>query len=274
VFLEDYDMVLGQHLVAGIDVWLNTPRRPAEACGTSGMKILFNGGLNLSVRDGWWDEAWSEEVGWQIGDAQVDDAVVRDDREADELYRRLEQQVLPEFYDRDAEGIPRRWIERLQASMSRLTMRFSSDRMVKEYVEQAYLPAADAVRRRIVDGAKLGRELYDWHLQLVEHWRGLRFGDVITERSGGCWKVTVNVCLGELPPDMIRVELFAEPVGGGEPVVIPMARVRAIPGEVNGFVFTADAPVNRPSEHYTPRIVPWHPDAFLPTEESRILWQR
>jgi starch phosphorylase len=186
VFLEDYDMVLAQHLVAGIDVWLNTPRRPAEACGTSGMKILFNGGLNLSVLDGWWNEAWSPDVGWQIGDGHEDDPTLRDDREAAALYRLLEQQVVPEFYDRDREGIPRRWLQRLQASMSRLTMRFSSDRMLKEYVELAYIPAAAALQRRVADGAKIARELYEWHMQLVEHWRGLRFCEVSVAKSAGC----------------------------------------------------------------------------------------
>ncbi|MEO2036700.1 MAG: alpha-glucan family phosphorylase, partial [Planctomycetaceae bacterium] len=215
VFIEDYDMVLAQHLAGGIDVWLNTPRRPAEACGTSGMKMLFNGGLHLSVRDGWWDEAWNPSVGWAIGDGLEDDAATRDIREAEQLYEVLEQEVIPEFYDRDNDGVPHRWLERVYASMSGLTPQFSSHRMVKDYVRLAYCPAAGAIDRRIKDDARIAHELYEWHLQLEEKWRDLRFGELRVSDSDDHWKFTVDVYLGDLAPDCVRVELYADSLGEG-----------------------------------------------------------
>jgi starch phosphorylase len=272
VFLQDYDMVLAQHLAEGVDVWLNTPRRPAEACGTSGMKILCNGGLNLSVRDGWWDEAWNPEVGWQIGNGAEDRAADRDPREADELLDLLETQIIPEFYDRDESGIPQRWLQRVQASMSLLTMRFSSDRMVREYVEQAYIPAAAAMARRSGNDAAIALELCEWHDHLEQNWKDLHFGEVHVVETNVCWQFNVAVYFGEMPPAAVRVELFAEPDGDGRPSVIPMRRGEPLSGSTNGFSYIAEVPASRPVRDYTPRIVPWHPDAFLPSEESWILW--
>ena len=273
VFLEDYDMTLAQRLAAGVDVWLNTPRRPAEACGTSGMKILVNGGLNLSVRDGWWDETWAEDVGWQIGGGREDESSVRDVREAEELYQLLEESVIPEFYDRDANGMPDRWMNRVQASMSRLTASFSSERMLKDYVKQSYQPAAEAARSRVADGAQLARELHDWNSHLADNWRGLRFDEVRANEVDGRWQITVQAYLGDLDPESVRVEIYAEGFPGESPVVVSMNRERAIPGAVNGFRFTADVPGGRPAGDYTPRIVPWHPAAFIPTEDAHIAWQ-
>ncbi|MES4785971.1 MAG: DUF3417 domain-containing protein, partial [Nitrospiraceae bacterium] len=159
IFLHDYDVTLAQHLVQGVDVWLNTPRRPWEACGTSGMKVLGNGGLNLSELDGWWAEAYSPEVGWALGDSQEHPEPEWDGIEAGQLYDLLEHQIIPEFYQRDRRGIPTRWVARIRASMAHLTARFSSNRMLREYVETIYLPAAEKVRRRLADGGRLAGEL-------------------------------------------------------------------------------------------------------------------
>src|SRR6202142_2813068 len=134
-FIEDYDMSLAEQLVQGVDVWINTPRRPWEACGTSGMKVLVNGGLNLSELDGWWAEAYTPDVGWALGEH---DGVTSDSRDAEDLYAALEQRVVPEFYDRDDHGIPRRWLARIRASMAALAPTFSSNRMVLEYAERVY----------------------------------------------------------------------------------------------------------------------------------------
>ncbi len=143
VFLEDYDISVGKALVQGVDVWLNNPQRPHEASGTSGMKVSANAGLNLSVLDGWWAEAWRPEVGWAIGEGE-DWAPGRDEGDAEILYRRLEQDVIPKFYDRDEAGLPRGWIRMMKAALATLTARFSTDRMVADYVERAYLPALRA----------------------------------------------------------------------------------------------------------------------------------
>ena len=147
IFLSDYDMLLTEHLVQGVDVWLNTPRRPWEACGTSGMKVLVNGGINLSELDGWWAEAYTPEVGWALGDGQEHgDDPAWDAAEAEALYDLLEREVIPEFYTRDEQGIPTAWVARMRESMARLTPRFSANRAVREYTEQHYLPAAAAYR--------------------------------------------------------------------------------------------------------------------------------
>lgn len=275
VFLEDYDMALAQYLVAGIDVWLNTPRRPWEACGTSGMKVLVNGGLNLSELDGWWAEAYAPDVGWALGDGQEHHEPEYDAVEGVRLYDLLEQEVIPEFYDRDQDGIPHAWLKRIRASMSRLTPQFSSNRMVREYVDRIYSKASAALRRRIENGGQLAAELQAWQLRVREGWSAIRFGDLRIISAGSYWHFEVPVYLGDLGPDQVRVELYADPMNDSEqPTRIIMAQQGTIPGAVQGCVFWADAPSTRPAHHYTPRIVPFHPDAIVPLEQSRILWKQ
>jgi starch phosphorylase len=274
VFLEDHDMALGQNLAAGIDVWLNNPRRPAEACGTSGMKMLVNGGLNASVRDGWWDEAYGPEFGWAIGAAADAAGPEVDAGDAAALYELLEQQIVPEFYDRDREGIPRRWVQRVRASMATLTPAFSSDRMVQEYVEQAYLPAATAFRQRAADGARLAAELEAFRERVADAWPSLRFGRHTVEHGSEGWTFEVQVYLGELRPDDVRIELYADPLEGGRPTRIAMTRKAAVHGAVNGWLYATAAPGARPAEHYTPRAVAHHPAGLGALEDAHILWLR
>ena len=163
VFLSDYDMLLTGRLVQGVDVWINTPRRPWEACGTSGMKVLVNGGINLSELDGWWAEAYTPDVGWALGDGKEHgDDPAWDAVEAEALYALLEQQVIPEFYTRDANGIPSAWVARMRNSMGRLTPRFSANRTVREYTEHYYIPAARAYRERAADNGTFGARLVNW----------------------------------------------------------------------------------------------------------------
>ncbi|MFP6657324.1 MAG: alpha-glucan family phosphorylase, partial [Pirellulales bacterium] len=143
VFVEDYDVNVGRHLVQGVDVWLNNPRRPLEASGTSGQKVVLNGGLNLSILDGWWAEAYDGENGFAIGPGRnhASDEVT-DERDALALYDALENEVVPMYYDRDVDGLPRRWIERMMNSIGSLAWRFSAHRMVMDYCRTAYVPAA------------------------------------------------------------------------------------------------------------------------------------
>ena len=171
IFLSDYDMLLTEHLVQGVDVWLNTPRRPWEASGTSGMKVLVNGGINLSELDGWWAEAYTPEVGWAIGDGQEHgDDPAWDAAEAEALYERLEREVIPEFYARDDKGIPTAWVARMRESMARLTPRFSANRTVREYTEQHYIPAAAAYRERAADNGAVGSQVVNWQHTLEQKW--------------------------------------------------------------------------------------------------------
>ncbi|HUU35774.1 MAG TPA: alpha-glucan family phosphorylase, partial [Vicinamibacterales bacterium] len=171
IFLNDYDMLMAERLVQGIDLWLNTPRRPWEACGTSGMKVLVNGGLNLSELDGWWAEAYTPEVGWALGDGQDrGDDPSWDATEAEALYTLLEGHVVPAFYTGDAQGIPQGWVSRMRESMARLTPAFSANRTVREYTDTLYLPAAAAYRERFDDGGRLGRDLVAWQRTLERDW--------------------------------------------------------------------------------------------------------
>jgi starch phosphorylase len=274
VFLEDYDMALAQSLVAGVDVWLNTPRRPWEACGTSGMKVLVNGGLNLSELDGWWAEAYAPDVGWALGDGREHHEPEYDAAEASGLYEILEQRVIPEFYDRDHAGIPQAWLRRIRTSMSRLTPQFSGNRMVREYVETIYSPASASLRCRIENGGKLAAELEVWHALLGQDWKGIHFGNVQVTKLDAHWHFEVQVYFGECHPDHVHVEMFADPMNEREqPARIVMRRQEAIPGAVNGYLFLADCPSDRPAQDFTPRIVPFHPEASVPLEESLILWK-
>jgi len=275
IFLSDYDMLLTEHLVRGVDVWLNTPRRPWEACGTSGMKVLVNGGINLSELDGWWAEAYTPEVGWALGDGQEHgDDPAWDAVEAEALYDRLEREVVPEFYARNEQGIPTAWVARMRESMARLTPQFSANRTVREYTEQHYLPAATAYHLRIANKAMIGRQMVDWRHTLEQKWAALRFGEMQVETLDGQHVFDVQVHLDGLDPKAVRVELYADGVNGGSPVRQEMKLVRQLAGASGGHVYRAAVSASRPLMDYTARLIPHYDGAAVPLEAARILWQR
>jgi starch phosphorylase len=275
IFLSDYDMHLCEHLVQGVDVWLNTPRRPWEASGTSGMKVLVNGGINLSELDGWWVEAYAPDVGWALGDGQEHgDDPAWDAAEADALYDLLAREVIPEFYTRDEQGIPTAWVNRMRESMAQLTPLFSTDRAVREYTEQYYLSAAVAYRERAADNGKIGVELVDWRNGLDQKWPALRFGDVKVAADGERHVVEVQVYLEDLDLEAVRVELHADGKDGSAPERVEMQRVRQLTDGKNGYAYRAAVPAARPATDYTARLVPHHNRAAVPLEAAHILWQR
>jgi glycogen phosphorylase len=272
VFLDDYDMRLAKEIVQGVDVWINTPRRPWEASGTSGMKVLVNGGLNLSTLDGWWAEAFDAEYGWALGERSEhpgDDA-----REAAQLYTLLEEDVVPAFYERDEDGLPRRWMARMRASMANLTPRFSSVRMLQEYVEQAYLPASAACQRRTAPESAVAQELERWSAHLARHWPAIRVGDATKTVVAGQLTVSVPVHLGEIAKDAVQVQLYADPQDGRGPFVHPMAEAERVLDTPDSSIYRATIETARPPEHFTVRVVPYHPDARVPIELPLIAWQR
>jgi starch phosphorylase len=274
VFLEDYDIALAQELVQGVDLWINTPRRPWEACGTSGMKVLANGGLNLSELDGWWAEAYAPEYGWALGDGREHDEPGWDSTEAEALYMLLENDVVPLFYARDAAGIPRNWVARIRKSMAQLAPRFSCNRMVREYIERFYQPAARAVQRRSADGGRLAKGLYAWQRKLQRHWASLHFGHLQVSRQDRAWQFQVQVYLGDLSTDEVRVELYADACDGEQAVREIMVPGPEIAGAVNGYVYGARVETTRPAGDFTPRILPANEDALAPIETGFIRWQR
>jgi starch phosphorylase len=270
VFLSDYDMLVAERLVQGVDVWINTPRRPWEACGTSGMKVLVNGGLNLSELDGWWAEAYRPEVGWAIGDQQDHgDDPAWDAAEADALYALLEGDVASAFYTRDEHGIPGAWVARVRESMAHLTPPFSSSRMVRHYLDAYYLPAAAAYRHRAASGARWGAAILEWRERLARHWPAVRVAgcDVCSRERDHVFRVRVN--LGDLSPSDVSVELYADAADGRAAASQLMAQVERA-GDL--WVFSAAVSASRPSSDFTPRVIPAHAGASIPLEAPFIAW--
>jgi glycogen phosphorylase len=275
VFLGDYDMLLTQDLVRGVDVWVNTPRRPWEACGTSGMKVLVNGGINLSELDGWWAEAYTPEVGWALGDGQEHgDDPAWDAVEAGALYDLLEREVIPEFYTRGDNGIPVAWVKRMRESMARLTPRFSSDRAVREYTEQHYLPAASAYRQRAAEKGAAGQQVVDWRKAVDRHWGSLAFGELRVHSNADRQVIEVEIFLNGLEPASVRVELYADAISGGDPVRQEMKWLRTLPDPGRRCVYQATLSAARPASDYTARVLPQRAGVAVPLECARILWQR
>ena len=275
VFLSDYDLLLAERLVQGADLWLNTPRRPWEASGTSGMKVLVNGGLNLSELDGWWAEAYSPEVGWALGDGnEHGEDPAWDALEADALYKILEDQVIPAFYTRDQNGIPTHWVSGMRESMVRLTPRFSANRAVREYTDNYYVAAATAYCDRARDRGAPVQSLLAWQTALLRHWADVRFGKLDIKSSGVRHLFQIQVYLGDLSPELVRVEIYAESIDGAPAVRQEMTRGNPLPGSTKAFVYGAEVPASRSPADYTPRVIPWHPAARIPLEDSHILWFR
>ena len=275
IFLSDYDMYLTQQLVQGVDAWLNMPRRPWEACGTSGMKVLVNGGINISELDGWWAEAYSPEVGWALGDGlEHDNDPKWDIIEAEALYDLLEHEVIPEFYTRNEEGIPTAWVARMRESMGRLTPQFSANRSVREYTEQHYLPAGSAYLERAADKGAIGVDIIKLQRELEQKWMAIHFGEVKVQTNGEQHIFEVQIYLDDISPELVRVELYANGIDGATPEKISMNCVRQLVGAINGYTYLAGVSSARPENDYTARIIPNYNNALVPLEGNYILWQK
>jgi len=237
------------------------------------MKVLVNGGLNCSTLDGWWDEAYEPELGWVIGTAGDAPGAEPDDRDAKALFAALENEIVPEFYDRDAEGLPRAWLRRIRNSMTKLTPTFGNARMMQEYVDKAYLPLAQAVRTRAKAGHALASELSAWSASLRRHWPDLHIGN---PAYGGCegLDLAVPIFLGDVSPSSVRAEAVAETTTELKSDTVPLRLDHPIPGTINGYIYTGALPASRPVTDYTVRIVPQHDNAFMPAELPLIAWQR
>jgi starch phosphorylase len=274
VFLSDYDMQMAQELVRGMDLWINTPRRPWEACGTSGMKVLANGGLNVSELDGWWAEAYTPDVGWAMGDGKEHGADPSwDAAEAETLYVLLEQQIVPEFYNRDLNGMPTRWLQRVRESMARLTPQFSASRAIREYTNDHYLPAAAGYAERAANEGKTGIDILQWQNTITNQWNTLHFGDVSSETKDGQHQFHVQIIPGGLQPSQFKVELYASQVRPGDAPETVNASMSSTDAS-GALLYSATCPEKRPAADYTARIIPSHPSASVPLEAPQILWHR
>ncbi|WP_263384832.1 alpha-glucan family phosphorylase [Granulicella arctica] len=274
IFLSDYDMRLAQELVGGVDLWVNTPRRPWEACGTSGMKVLANGGLNLSELDGWWAEAYSPEIGWAIGDGREHgEEPAWDAAEADAMYQLLENEIVPDFYECAQRGDPpAKWLARVRESMTALTPEFSASRAVRDYAEKHYVPAAASYVSRAANDSLVAKEILKWQNDLAQHWSSLRLDpvNVTTQRENHLFKV--KLAHADLPPNSYRVELYANPEQDGKADVYTMSVSQDTSKPEEDHIYSVEVPALRSAADYSVRVVPEHAQAFVPLEAAAILW--
>ena len=281
VFIEDYDMSIARYLVQGADVWLNTPLRPREASGTSGMKAAANGVINVSTLDGWWDEAYEPDTGWAIGRGELyEDLNYQNDIESRAIYGILEKEIVPLFYDRNSNGLPYKWIARMKAAMRTICPIFNTNRMVREYAERFYLPAAQRYRHLAEDGMARAKALAQWKSHLHEHWPEIQVDNVEAEvpaelKVGAELQVRAQVNLGALDPQDVTVQLYYGPLDTrGE---IPKGEVISMKWvESNGdgsHVFVGAIPCRTSGRYgYALRVLPHHEDLSNPYEPGLILW--
>ncbi len=296
VFIEDYDMRIARALVSGVDVWLNTPRRPHEASGTSGMKAAANGALNVSVLDGWWAEAWArhgDEIGWAIGDGAEPEERARhghghlaaeeelDRVEAEALYDVLEREVVPLFFDRDkASGLPRRWIRKMKASIARIVPEFNTVRMVKEYTERFYLPAIAEAGRLTAEDLSAAARLVAWKDRVHAGWKDVVIDELVTRSPdelsvGEPLKVEAKVRLGALVPDDVVVELYFGPTHGGHELLEGTIARMQVKGDAGpgAWLFAGEIPTSESGAHaFAARVMPWNPELCHPYETSLVRW--
>jgi starch phosphorylase len=280
VFLDDYDISVARALIQGCDVWLNTPRRPLEASGTSGMKAALNGGLNVSILDGWWDEWFDGMNGWAVSSVEGEaDLAKRDEQEAGSLFDLLEHQIVPMFYVRTEGPVPRRWVQRVKHALSSLGPKVSASRMVRDYVTELYEPAAAQTTRISADGYAPARALSEWKRRVVLGWDTVEIAGVTSETGsaelGTGRNVWVQVRLGQLTPDDVEVQLLHGPVGAGDELVDPTVAPLAFAGYGDDGLATYDGGfscVQAGRYGFTVRVVPANPGLTSPVELGRVVW--
>jgi starch phosphorylase len=284
VFLEDYDMRIARALVSGVDVWLNTPRRPLEASGTSGMKAAANGALNVSVLDGWFAEAWRDhgwEIGWAIGHGEEYPDASGDAREAELLYDVLEREVVPLFYAREGMGqLPRSWIRRMKHAIAKLVPTYNTARMVRQYTTRFYVPAIKLTHKLTDGDLAAAKALTTWKARVRGAWPGVAVKDIRLESRdevavGEPVKVSATVQLGSLTPDDVAVELYHGPTAGGHEIARGrIVRMRMVERNGDGaWNFAGEIRTDESGAHaFAARVVPYNEAMSHPYETSLIRW--
>lgn len=234
----------------------------------------MSGGLNLSELDGWWAEAYNPELGWALGDGhEHGDDPSWDNIDADALYDILEHEVVPSFYNRSSDGMPSAWLQKMRSSMAMLTPRFSANRAVREYTEKYYLPAATSYRERSKDKGSRTLEALAFEKALRINWSSLRFGELNIQSKEQLNIFEVQLCVGGLNPDFIKIQLYADGINDSGPVRIDMERVGPVAFVDNTFLYRAMASTSRPPQDFTPRAFPYHRNIKVPLETAQILWR-
>jgi starch phosphorylase len=281
VFLEDYDIKVGRYLYQGVDVWLNTPRRPLEASGTSGMKATANGAINISILDGWWDEAYDGANGWAIGRGEeYEDTGYQDQVESQALYQILENEAVPMFYARSRDGLPRDWIRRMKHAMRTVCPVFSTTRMVREYTDLLYVPAGRRWERLGADGLARARALASWRERVRAAWkdvavRAVRADTVAPLAAGDTRAVQADVVLGALGPEDVSVALHAGPIDGQGEILDPAVSEMKVEGAMRdgAYVFGGTLSGRDAGRHgFRVRVLPAHEDLATPLMLNCIAW--
>jgi len=281
VFVEDYDMQVARALVQGVDVWLNNPRRPMEASGTSGMKVVPNGGLNCSVLDGWWDEGYDPSVGFAIGDRNdYPDQGQQDWLDSRSLYGLIESEIAPKFYHRPDGGLPTSWISLMRASISRLSPVFSTGRMVQEYAERFYFPASDSFRNMRDGDLSRARDAFAWRQRVRSTWGEVQVLSATDPAGlhvpiGKPLTITALVKLGSLKPEEVRVQVLVGRIGPNRELVdFHPYDLQPVSQEGEAYKFEGQIRCDEPGHRgYSTRVIPNHPDVYVPSELNLIRWQ-
>ena len=278
-FIEDYDMEVARVLVHGVDVWLNNPRRPLEACGTSGMKAALNGAVNCSVLDGWWDECYDSRNGWAIGTRELsDDPEYQDRVDASALYNLLEREIVPRFYDRSEGPVPRRWVERMKASLSGLGEYVTANRMVRDYVERFYEPAAAQGAARAANGWARAKALAGWKRRVADAWQEVTVldveGEVLAADVGQERTVRARVRLGRLEAGDVCVQIAHGNVGPSGELIDPVLLTMTVEGCSDGVCdYSGSFIARRPGLYgFAVRVLPDHEDLVNPLEMGLVAW--
>jgi starch phosphorylase len=281
VFIEDYDINVARYLVQGIDVWLNNPRRPLEASGTSGMKVCCNGGLNLSILDGWWVEGYLQNNGWAIGHGEeYTDLTYQDDVESRAIFDLLEQEIVPLFYTRTKDDLPRGWLKMMKQSMSTVCPVFNTNRMVQEYIEKCYWPSAQRYDTLASDHLKKAADLAQWRSRLRQGWPQVRIETVESNGAdpmhvGGELAVQARVNLGGLSPEDVEVQLFHGLVDSLGEIPAPRTVTMCHNGSPEGsaWSYQGTIPCRASGQHgYLVRVLPRHKDLANPFETGLLCW--
>lgn len=282
VFLEDYDINVARYMVQGVDVWLNNPRRPLEASGTSGMKVPPNGGLNFSILDGWWDEAYDGQNGWAIGNREeYTDLEYQDEVESNALYNVLENEIIPLYYERGRDDIPRQWVTAMKWSMQTVCPQFSTNRMVADYFNKFYTNASRRYINMTSDDFKKSKELKSWKDNIYSKWSKVSFENTMSEmpsrnlQVGSKFEVKTIVNLGNIAPDSVRVELYHGKLSMKdeitEPTIVEMKHSSDLGNGRHSFIGSLEC-VNTGQSGYAIRMYPYHKDLGYKFDMKMIIW--
>jgi starch phosphorylase len=284
VLVENYNMTLARNLVQGVDIWLNNPRRPLEASGTSGQKVCINGIINFSVLDGWWCEGYNGKNGWAIGDETIyDNEYHQDNADSESIYDILEKQIIPTFFDRNEKGVPEKWVEIMKESIKSNTSLFSTHRMVQDYTNKYYIPLMDRVEKQTLNNFKLASELSNWKKHIEKEWPQV---DIIPDKqitqlnnknfiSGESIPIYASVRLGNIEPSSVKVQIYYGDVGNDNTIENPHIVDMQLEEKIsdNTYKYSANLTLFEGGEYgYTFRVIPNHPDLLNKFDLPLIRW--